>query len=93
MNTITPKHFLFRDLYIANVFHLPHNQFWQKRGNNRVHAGLRVWQRGDFLIQSWSSCVPAAVLNPAQGEKVLDCCAAPGNKTTHLAVIFMLKLM
>ncbi len=31
------------------------------------------------------SAVPAVVLDPEPGERVLDCCAAPGSKTTQLA--------
>lgn len=36
-------------------------------------------------LQSKASCLPAHALNPEQGWTVLDACAAPGNKTTHLA--------
>ncbi|TKR28237.1 RsmB/NOP family class I SAM-dependent RNA methyltransferase [Natronomonas salsuginis] len=31
------------------------------------------------------SAVPAIALDPSPGERVLDCCAAPGSKTTQLA--------
>jgi NOL1/NOP2/sun family putative RNA methylase len=31
------------------------------------------------------SAVPAIALDPAPGDRVLDCCAAPGSKTTQLA--------
>jgi hypothetical protein len=31
--------------------------------------------------------MPAHALNPRRGWKVLDCCAAPGNKTTHVAAL------
>jgi NOL1/NOP2/sun family putative RNA methylase len=31
------------------------------------------------------SAVPALALDPAPGERILDCCAAPGSKTTQLA--------
>ena len=31
------------------------------------------------------SAVPALVLDPAPGERVLDCCAAPGSKTTQMS--------
>ena len=31
------------------------------------------------------SAVPAVALDPRPGERVLDCCAAPGSKTTQLA--------
>ncbi|HOI29495.1 MAG TPA: NOL1/NOP2/sun family putative RNA methylase [Melioribacteraceae bacterium] len=40
---------------------------------------------GAYYIQSLSSMIPALVLNPAPGDKVLDLCAAPGSKTTQLA--------
>lgn len=42
------------------------------------HAGL-------FYIQEPSAMMPARVLSPAPGERVLDLCAAPGGKTTQLA--------
>jgi hypothetical protein len=37
------------------------------------------------VLQGKSSCMPAAALDPCPGWTVVDCCAAPGNKTTHLA--------
>lgn len=40
---------------------------------------------GHLVLQGWSSCLPAAALAPEQGWTVLDACAAPGNKTSHLA--------
>ncbi|PSQ22519.1 SAM-dependent methyltransferase [Halobacteriales archaeon QS_9_67_17] len=33
------------------------------------------------------SAIPAAVCDPAPGERVFDPCAAPGSKTTHLAAL------
>ena len=36
-------------------------------------------------MQSKSSCMPAHALRPEPGWEVLDACAAPGNKTTHVA--------
>lgn len=35
--------------------------------------------------------MPAHALNPCKGWKVLDCCAAPGNKTTHVAALVSAK--
>jgi 16S rRNA (cytosine967-C5)-methyltransferase len=44
------------------------------------------WYRTGYCsIQDESSMLVAAVLNPMPGMRVLDCCAAPGGKTTHLA--------
>ncbi|MCX7904205.1 MAG: 16S rRNA (cytosine(967)-C(5))-methyltransferase RsmB [Caloramator sp.] len=40
---------------------------------------------GLFYVQDQSSMLAAIVLNPKPGEKVLDMCAAPGGKTTHMA--------
>ena len=42
-------------------------------------------QDGRLILQGKSSCFPAAALDPQPGWTALDCCAAPGNKTTHLA--------
>ncbi|EFM12954.1 sun protein [Paenibacillus curdlanolyticus YK9] len=40
---------------------------------------------GRWTIQDESSMLVAQAARPAAGMTVLDCCAAPGGKTTHLA--------
>lgn len=40
---------------------------------------------GQFYIQDESSMLVAELLAPQQGQRILDLCAAPGGKTTHLA--------
>ncbi|MBX7246965.1 MAG: 16S rRNA (cytosine(967)-C(5))-methyltransferase RsmB [Candidatus Sumerlaeaceae bacterium] len=40
---------------------------------------------GKFYIQDEASQVVALLVNPKPGERILDLCAAPGGKTTHLA--------
>ena len=40
-----------------------------------------------IIVQDKSSCLSAAVLNPPADAIVLDACAAPGNKTTHLSAL------
>jgi len=42
---------------------------------------------GFYYIQSFSSMIPASVLNPSREETVLDLCSAPGSKTTQLGEI------
>jgi 16S rRNA (cytosine967-C5)-methyltransferase len=42
---------------------------------------------GAFTPQSRSSQLVARVVAPLRGERVLDLCAAPGGKTTHLAAL------
>lgn len=38
-----------------------------------------------IIIQNYSSCLPAIILNPEINSKIIDCCAAPGNKSIHLS--------
>lgn len=40
---------------------------------------------GFYYIQALSSLLPVLALNPNSKDRVLDMCAAPGGKTTHLA--------
>jgi 16S rRNA (cytosine967-C5)-methyltransferase len=54
-----------------------------KSGGNMA---LTPWyEKGLFSIQDESSMLVAETIDPQPGEKVLDCCAAPGGKTTHMA--------
>lgn len=41
------------------------------------------------LLQNLPSIICSLVLNPQPGETILDMCAAPGNKTTHIS--FLMK--
>lgn len=47
--------------------------------------------QGKGIIQDKASCFPAFILAPDSGSQVLDSCAAPGNKTTHLAMMMQGK--
>jgi len=40
---------------------------------------------GEAYIQNAASWLPVLALNPAPGENILDMCAAPGGKTSHIA--------
>ena len=41
-------------------------------------------ENGDFTVQSLSSQMAVRVLEPKPGERVLDCCSAPGGKTAFI---------
>jgi 16S rRNA (cytosine967-C5)-methyltransferase len=46
-----------------------------------------LWRTGDFLPQSRAAMLVGRALDPQPGERVLDLCAAPGGKSTHLAAL------
>jgi 16S rRNA (cytosine967-C5)-methyltransferase len=45
------------------------------------------WEQGLFMPQSCAAMAVARALDPQPGERILDLCAAPGGKTTHLAAL------
>ncbi|MED4581800.1 16S rRNA (cytosine(967)-C(5))-methyltransferase RsmB [Brevibacillus choshinensis] len=48
-------------------------------------AGTRWFKEGYYTLQDESSMLVASAVAPEPGMRVLDACAAPGGKTTHLA--------
>ncbi|NXL36382.1 NSUN5 methyltransferase, partial [Glaucidium brasilianum] len=55
-----------------------------------LHDNL-LYTSGHIILQDKASCLPAFLLAPAAGSHVIDACAAPGNKTSHLAAILKNK--
>lgn len=56
----------------------------------KMPRGLRLQQipgfnSGAFQVQDESACLVSEILNPKPGEFIIDMCAAPGGKCTHLA--------
>src|ERR1700730_1676192 len=51
-----------------------------------MHASP-LWQAGAFIAQSRAAMLVSHSLAPLPGERVLDLCAAPGGKSTHLAAL------
>ncbi len=45
------------------------------------------WRSGAVIAQSRAAMLVARALDPQPGERVLDLCAAPGGKSTHLAAL------
>jgi len=46
---------------------------------------LEAYKLGEFIVQDESSIKVGHILAPKAGEYVLDLCAAPGGKTTHMS--------
>ena len=56
---------------------------WRITGGGRTLADMA--SAGKLYIQDEASQLVTTVLDPRPGESVLDLCAAPGSKTTHIA--------
>lgn len=50
-------------------------------------ANLPLFREGAFYVEDEAAQLVAPILDPQPGESVLDACAAPGGKTTHLAAL------
>ncbi len=48
---------------------------------------LDIYKNGEIYLQSLSSMLPPIILDPKEGEDILDMTAAPGGKTTQMAAI------
>jgi len=46
-----------------------------------------IWSAGLAMGQSQASMLPARILDPKPGERVLDLCSAPGAKATQIAAL------
>ena len=49
--------------------------------------GSELWAAGAIQPQARASMLVSRILGPIPGDRVLDLCAAPGGKTTHLAAL------
>jgi len=68
------------DSYIPNLLAFPVSM-------TQMLTSHHLYTTGALILQDKASCFPAHILNPPPGAHVIDACAAPGNKTTHLAAI------
>ena len=48
---------------------------------------MPIYDSGKIYLQSLSSMLPPIVLEPKEGENILDMAAAPGGKTTQIAAL------
>lgn len=48
---------------------------------------LTSFNKGEFLVQDESSMLVAHAMSPKKNERILDVCAAPGGKITHIAAL------
>lgn len=63
------------------------NGFILKNVPQKVLTATNLYKEGFFYVQSLSSMIPPLVLDPKPDEKILDATAAPGSKTTQMAMM------
>ncbi|ODQ63547.1 S-adenosyl-L-methionine-dependent methyltransferase [Nadsonia fulvescens var. elongata DSM 6958] len=67
---------LYHDIHVPFLFGI--------HPSERITSSF-IYKTGKIIIQDRASCFPATILCPKPGDKVIDTCSAPGNKTTHAA--------
>ena len=77
LSNIAPKT-IRKDLHVPNLLIFP--------PSTDLHENP-LFLNGTLILQDKASCFPAYILNPPKNATVIDACAAPGNKTSHLSSI------
>lgn len=58
-----------------------------KEPDGKKLSETELAKKGKIYIQNLSSMVPVYMLDPQEGERILDMCAAPGSKTSQMAIM------
>lgn len=72
------------DYHVDNLFTFPFN-------SKRYWATHDLVKTSAVLLQDKSSCLAPMILNPPKKSIILDMCAAPGLKATHIAALIKNK--
>ncbi len=75
---------------LAAAGHQAHSCFFAPEGvtiDQRSEKPLPGDADGWYQVQDEASILMAHLLDPHSGQRILDACAAPGGKTTHLAAL------
>ena len=69
---------------LTKIPFLKHGYYYE---SSYAVGAMPEYLQGFYYLQEAASQLPAEVLEPKPGELVLDMCAAPGSKTTQLAMM------
>lgn len=58
-----------------------------KNATEKEIEKLEMYENGEIYMQSLSSMLPPIILEPKEGDDILDMAAAPGGKTTQIAAL------
>lgn len=67
---------------LSSVSWCPEGNYYDQKTRPGKHA---LHEAGIYYIQEPSAMAVTVLLDPQPGERILDLCAAPGGKTTHIA--------
>ncbi|XP_069082875.1 28S rRNA (cytosine-C(5))-methyltransferase [Pleurodeles waltl] len=81
LGRLSGKQFLM-DLHLPDILVFPPRTDFHKN---------YLYTAGHIILQDKASSLPAFLLDPTSGSHVIDACAAPGNKTSHLAALLKNK--
>lgn len=70
------------DILVRKISHLP--QALRLIGSTGAIQNLPGFQEGYWTVQDSSAQMVTHLLDPQPGETIIDACAAPGGKTTHI---------
>jgi len=76
-----------RTKFIIKPGPLPNSFIVLKEPEGLKLSETKLVNEGKIYIQNLSSMVPVYMLDPQEGERILDLCAAPGSKTSQMAII------
>ena len=76
MNNLKELDFEIEETFYDNVLNIL---------NPKGIIDTKYFDEGHFYVQDLGSILVASFLNPRENSSLLDLCAAPGGKTTHLA--------
>ena len=86
-DTEQTKKELERKGYILEEISWAKNTYFVPNKNKDEASQTEEYNDGKYYIQNLSSILATLILEPKKGESILDMCAAPGSKSTHIAEI------
>ncbi len=82
LDTFKKRFSLNNDEYQCPISNLPYLEVSHEKS---YWGGALEHHLGFYYIQALSSLLPVLALDPHSSDRVIDMCAAPGGKTTHIA--------